>query len=125
MKMVKWVRGDMEEKCLSKMQRIKEVVRKYINTVVPGLLNILDYHINKVYGASAIELLFSRPSAIYDAILDYYRDTTVVEFMIRKLFIKPIALEAKASDIEEKLFRLIKEKKDSEFINTIKSIICE
>jgi len=115
----------MEEKCLSKIQRIKEVVRKYINTVVPGLLNILDYHINKFYGTSAIELLFSRPSVIYDAILDYYRDTTVVDFMIRKLFIKPIALEAKASDIEEKLFRLIKEKKDSEFINTIKSIICE
>jgi len=105
------------------LDALKIYMRRYINSLVPGYINILDNYSYKKYGFSAIDLFFIDPIKLYDVLMDYYRDSFTADFALQKLFLRPLAIKSNNTLIEEKLLQLIKQGKTNEVKEILAKII--
>ncbi len=105
------------------MEALKLYIRRYINSVVPGYINILDSYSYERYGLSAIDLFLTDPYKLYEVLMDYYKDSFTADFTLQKLFLRPLAIKVGETLIEEKLLQLIKQGRIDEFREILKKIM--
>ncbi len=106
------------------MEALKLYIRRYINSVVPGYINILDSYSYERYGLSAIDLFLTDPYKLYEVLMDYYhKDSFIVDFALQKFFLRPLAIKVGDTLLEEKLLQLIKQGRVDEVKEILKKIM--
>ena len=101
------------------LSELKAYIKRYVDSCVPGYLSSLDKFALQESGKPFLDLLFTSPSKAYKILLTYYKNTYTADFAMTTLFLKPIAVKLKELGLEDKLLQLIKEGRDSEFLNIL------
>jgi len=102
---------------------VKQFMKRYIRSMIPGYLEILNIYSMRIYGKDIIDLFFESPSKVYDILLQHYKDSFTADFAISRLFLRPISLKANNILLEESLLELIKNRKDDEVLKVIGSAL--
>jgi hypothetical protein len=102
---------------------VKQFIKRYIRSMIPGYLEILNIYSMRIYGKDVIDLFFESPSKVYDILLQHYKDSFTADFAISRLFLRPISLKANNILLEESLLELIKNRKDDEILKVISSAL--
>ncbi len=98
---------------------LKQRIRRYIRSIIPGYLEILNIYSMRNYGRDILDLFFESPSKVYDILIQYYKDFFTVDFALMRLFLRPISIEANNTLLEEQLLELIKKRRDDEVLKVI------
>jgi len=107
----------------SDIESLKLHIRRYLNTVVPGYIHIIDSYSHRRYGLSAIDLFLTDPIKLYDVLMEYYRDSFTADFALQKFFLRPLAMRVGDTLLEERLLQVIKRGRVDEFKELLKKII--
>jgi hypothetical protein len=87
--------------------RVFVVVRRFMESRVPGYFEVVDMHCRKMFGRGCIDLFIEEPEKLREVLMNKYsNDVHPVYFAIKYLFLRPILLELNKLDVEEELATL-------------------
>ena len=85
-------------------KRIYVLVKREMETRVPGYWESLEGWCLKLYRRGCIDLFLDEPEKLRNVLsVRYGGDTLSVYFVIRYLFLRPILVELNKTDVEEEL----------------------
>lgn len=84
------------------------IIRRYMQSKVPGYFEIMEAYCRKMYGKSCIDLFIDEPEKFREVLVKRYgNDVYSIYFAVKYLFLRPILLELNKLDLEEDLATLL------------------
>lgn len=95
-------------------------IKEHVSTKAPGLLEMLDTITKARTGKSALELLFTSPTKLYQILAEHYMSSEAALFALANLFIRPLVLKIGKLELEDMLLKAAIED-DNRFKELLKS----
>lgn len=109
---------------MSELLHLKEHLRLYFSKHMPGVLSFLNTLCRLVYKAECLDLLFTSPSKIYLAVLNYYGgDVHATDYVFTLVVINPIVSYIKKPELVNELLSLVKMGRDRDFVEILKKYL--
>ncbi len=94
---------------------LKSSLHRYINEVIPNFLSVADKISMDAYGRRFLDLFFSSPCKAYCLLKEYYKDMSVVDFLLLRLILKPLAIRLGDVMLSDEMLLYVKNCREKEF----------
>lgn len=106
------------------INELKDVVRRHVLRVAPGLLGLIGLLTTKRYGMGVVDLLFTSPTKLYVLLIEYYKgDVNTASFTFKFFFLGPIATQLGDPLAANDLLEYVERGDDEGFLNYIREAL--